>query len=437
VKSIKILLLEQQEADAERIGQELAGSGLPVEFKHAESRPDFFKVFQEFRPDIVLSDYIAGKTSGLELMRAIRKVYPNQPFIFVSWHIHEASVIEALKAGATDYVFKEQLSRLTLSIYRALREIDERREREHAQTELKKSEEYFRSLIENASDIIMALDETTKVQFASPSMKKVLGYDPAEFIGSHLLEYVHEEDRDNVRFILEQTREKKDFSIEFRFLHASGAWRGLEAIGRGMKEGKDFRIVINARDITDRILEQEALRESIIRHLKTQTELQKAQQKVIQQERMAAIGQMASGIAHDFSNALMPVLGFSEILLSRPESLKDLEKVRKYVEMINTSARDAMHIVGGLREFYRQKEKAENLLPTDIKKTIEQAILLTQPKWKEEARAKGADIKVTAKLDPVPLIVGNESSLREALTNLIFNAVDAMSERRDPIYLRP
>ena len=64
---------------------------------------------------------------------------------------------------------------------------------------------------------------------------------------------------------------------------------------------------------------------------------------------------MASGIAHDFSNALMPVLGFSEILLHHPEYLKDLDRVRKYMEMINTSARDAMHIIGGLREFYSTK----------------------------------------------------------------------------------
>ena len=424
---IRILLLESDPSDAALIAKEIGSSGLSVELKHVRTKPEFFKAFQSFHPQIVLSDYMVGRLSGLDVMNELREKHPNQPFIFVSWQIHEASVIEALKSGATDYVFKEQLSRLTLSVHRALREAEERTERDRAQAELRRSEEYFRSLIENASDIILVLDGQAIVRFASPSVTKMLGYDAHEFVGRNLLDFLHVEDRENAVFVLTQSREKRDFSLEFRFRHRDGAWRGLEAIGRTITEDDgSVQIVINARDITDRILEQEALRESIIRHLKTQTELQKTQQKVIQQERMAAIGQMASGIAHDFSNALMPVLGFSEILLNRPEALKDLEKVRKYVEMINVSARDAMQIVGGLREFYRQKEKSENLLPMNVNHAIEQAVLLTQPKWKEEARAKGVNVDVTMKLTALPETVGNEASLREAFTNLIFNAVDAM-----------
>jgi len=411
------------------VENELATSGLSVDLKRAATRSDFFKLFQSFHPDIVLSDYVVGRTSGLSLMKAIRKVMPSQPFIFFSWQIHEASVIEALKAGATDYIFKERPGRLTLSIYRALREERERRERDRAQAELEKSEEYFRSLIENATDIIMVLDGKAVIRFASPSVRKLLGYEAADFVGRNLADFIHEEDTENTNFVLTKSRDKKDFSMEFRFRNKEGSWRGLEAIGRSLvTEDGTLRTVINARDITDRILEQEALRESIIRHLRTQGELQKAQQKVIQQERMAAIGQMASGIAHDFSNALMPVLGFSEILLNRPENLKDLEKVRKYIEMINTSARDAMHIVGGLREFYRQKDAVENLQPMNVNKTIEQVVMMTQPKWRDETRAKGLNVKVVTLLEPVPETIGNEGSIREALTNLLFNAVDAMPE---------
>lgn len=426
--AIKILLLEEDPSDARRVADELRSFGLPIELKQVRSCSEFFKEFSFFRPDLVLSDYMIGKLSGLSVMKMLRKTHPSCPFIFVSWQIHDASVIEALRDGATDYVFKEQLSRLTLSVHRALREAAERKEREGAQAELRRSEEYFRSLIVNASDIIMVLDGGAVVRFASPSVKKLLGYDTGDFVGKSLLGFIHEEERESVEFVLAQSREKKDFSMEFRFHHKNGAWRGMEAIGRTLLEEDGTKTVINARDITDRILEQEALRESILRHLKTQSELQKAQQKVIQQERMAAIGQMASGIAHDFSNAIMPVLGFSEILMNRPESLKDLEKARKYVEMINTSARDAMHIVGGLREFYRRKEKAENLQAMDVNKVIEQAVMLTQPKWKEEAHAKGVNIRVATKLEPLPLIIGNEAALREALTNLIFNAADAMPQ---------
>jgi DNA-binding response OmpR family regulator len=156
---IRVLHLEHDAADAKLVENELRGSGLPVDLKTVRTKTEFFKTFESFHPDLVLSDYmIDGRLSGLSVMKDLRAKHPDQPFIFVSWQIHEASVIEVLNAGATDYVFKEQLSRLTLSVHRALREVDDRNERERAQADLRHSEEYFRSLIENASDIILVLD---------------------------------------------------------------------------------------------------------------------------------------------------------------------------------------------------------------------------------------------------------------------------------------
>jgi PAS domain S-box-containing protein len=307
------------------------------------------------------------------------------------------------------------------------RKVKERDARGRARREILQSEEYFRALVDNASDVVTVFDCEGKICYASPSVTKMLGYAPQEFVGKSIFDFIHSDDVDNARFVFMNNDLKKELTLEFRLHHRNGSWKGLEAVGKTMiDESGQARILMNSRDITDRILEQEALRESILRHLKTQNELQKTQQKIIKQERLAAIGQMSSGIAHDFSNALMPVLGFSEILLNHPEYLKDLERVRNYLKMINTSARDAMHIVGGLREFYRTKEKEESLLPLNLNKVVEQAILLTQPKWKQESSVKGVQINVEMDLSPLPDMIGNEAALREALTNLIFNAVDAM-----------
>ena len=290
-----------------------------------------------------------------------------------------------------------------------------------------KNDPFFRLLIEHTSDIIAVLDSQSNILYASPSVGRVLGYSSEEFTGRKILDFIHSEDAENAGFLFSQMKEKKELALEFRFRCKNGSWRQLEAIGKAVPDQDgQVRMVLNARDITDRIVEQEALRESIIRHLKTQTELQKTQQKIIQRERLAAIGQMASGIAHDFSNALMPVLGFTEILLKKPENMQDLKRVQRYMEMINTSARDAMHIVGGLREFYRTKEKVENLSRVDLNKIIEQTVAMTQLKWKEESNAKNIAIHVRMELGQIPPMTGNEAALREALTNLIFNAVDAM-----------
>ena len=155
-------------------------------------------------------------------------------------------------------------------------------------------------------------------------------------------------------------------------------------------------------------------------------DLKTTQQHVIQQERLRALGQMASGIAHDFNNALVPILGFCELLQIRPDILADRPKALSYLETIQTAAKDAASVVSRLREFYRADKGAKPFAPVNIKRLLEQAITLTRPKWKEHAQAAGVTILVALELESVPPIAGEESALREVLTNLIFNAVDAM-----------
>jgi signal transduction histidine kinase len=178
--------------------------------------------------------------------------------------------------------------------------------------------------------------------------------------------------------------------------------------------------------IAERERMEEALRESNRRLEEALAELRRTQQHVIQQERLRALGQMASGIAHDFNNALSPILGFSELLLISPESLGDREKATHYLQSIHTAAQDAAGVVKRLSEFYRRRDEREALLPVKLNPLVEQVVSLTQPKWREQALANGITVDVKADLQEVPLISGDEVGLREALTNLIFNAVDAM-----------
>lgn len=157
-------------------------------------------------------------------------------------------------------------------------------------------------------------------------------------------------------------------------------------------------------------------------------ELKSTQQQIIQQERLRALGQMASGIAHDFNNALVPILGFCELLQLSPDILADKKKSATYLETIRIAAQDAASVVGRLREFYRANEEHEKFSPVDLSKLVEQAINLTKPKWKDQAQAAGATVRVVPELSTVPSIAGEEPALRELLTNLIFNAVDAMPD---------
>ena len=161
---------------------------------------------------------------------------------------------------------------------------------------------------------------------------------------------------------------------------------------------------------------------------KALVELKATQQQVIQQERLSALGQMAAGIAHDFNNTLMPILGFADVLLRNDTMLDDKAETRRCLEMLRTSAKDAASVVSRLREFYRPADSDEEFPIVDLAKLIEQAVALTEPKWRGLTQARGITVQVETDFEAYPIVAGDESALREVLTNLLFNAVDAMPQ---------
>ena len=158
---------------------------------------------------------------------------------------------------------------------------------------------------------------------------------------------------------------------------------------------------------------------------KAYEELRTTQQVVVQQERLRALGQMASGVAHDVNNALSPIVAYSELLLS---TLPDLpETARQYLQTINRSGEDIAHIVARMREFYRRRSDTEQLMKVNLNQIIEEVIELTRPRWRDVSQRQGISIQIQKELEPkLPLLLSEPSDLREALINLIFNAVDAL-----------
>lgn len=159
---------------------------------------------------------------------------------------------------------------------------------------------------------------------------------------------------------------------------------------------------------------------------KAEKELEKIQKQVIQQERLKAIGQMSSGIIHDINNALVPILGYSEILIITPAFLADKEKTLNYLTKINSAAKHAASVLKRLKDFYRAAPSNILMNPVDLNILIKDIVGLTRPRWKNEMEAKGILIKVETDLKGSLLAVGEASEFREFIVNLIFNAVDAL-----------
>jgi signal transduction histidine kinase/ActR/RegA family two-component response regulator len=213
---------------------------------------------------------------------------------------------------------------------------------------------------------------------------------------------------------------------ELRFRRADGREFLCEGSACLVHCPKGPVLLLGVHDISARKQTEESLRESTRQLGSTVAELRETQKQIVRQERLRALAQMASGVAHDFNNVLAKILGFNELLLAWPENLNDTEKVKKYLQMTNAAAQEAVTIVNRLREFYRHRKESEVYQAIDVNEAVSQAIVLSQPKWKDQMMASGATVTVTTELRDVPAIRGSESDLREVVINLLFNAVDAM-----------
>jgi signal transduction histidine kinase len=171
---------------------------------------------------------------------------------------------------------------------------------------------------------------------------------------------------------------------------------------------------------------EDQVRQRTVELEKALEQLRATQEQVVKQERLRALGMMAGGIAHDFNNALTMMLGYGELMLPWFKKTAPDAKEHAYLKHIIAAAQDATHVVGRLRDFSRPADADEPRAPLEVNTLCEQAIAFTTPKWKVKARAAGVTIDVVTNFTEVPSVLGSAPELRETMTNLIFNAVDAM-----------
>ena len=158
----------------------------------------------------------------------------------------------------------------------------------------------------------------------------------------------------------------------------------------------------------------------------TLQELRQAQDQIVQAEKLRAMGEMASGVAHDFNNVLAVVLGNIQLLLYQLDHLSP-EEIREGLKIIEQSSKDGAETVRRIQEFTGVRRDKE-FVSLSLNEIITEVVNITQPRWKDQTQKKGIQVGLAAQLGEIPLIMGSPSELREVLTNIIFNAVDAMPE---------
>ena len=161
--------------------------------------------------------------------------------------------------------------------------------------------------------------------------------------------------------------------------------------------------------------------------IRRQQKLLEKTPEIIERERIKALQQMSRGVVHDLNNTLAPILGFSE-LLQEPGVSGDVDKATRYAKAIKTAGVNASAVVKRLREFYQMEGSSAALMPVDLGRIVDESLAMTEARWRAQARADGAEIAISMDCPSGLVVLGNDAELRGVLTNLIFNAVDAMPE---------
>jgi len=273
VRPLSILYGEHTEADIDITRRRLALSAPHIILDIARTADQVLdKLFPaksedkaHGRYDILLVDYHLPGMNGVDLMKELHEVRRlDLPVVIITGHGNEEIVLQAMRLGAADYVVKNSayLSQLPWVLENAFNRAEAGRERDA----LSASEAYFRSLIENSSDLIMVFGARGGIRYVSPSYERVLGYVPEEVIGltDHIL--VHSDDRSRVADAIKQAMDnpgRAGRTVEVRMRHKDGSWRFIESVGMGMTDlSGEPVLVVNSRDITGRKQIEEALKAS-------------------------------------------------------------------------------------------------------------------------------------------------------------------------------
>ncbi len=256
---IHVLLVEDNPGDARLLREAVNdAAGISISLVHEQTLECALKRLDGEAFDVIMLDLSLPDAEGLETLERTHAHAPNLPIVVLTGLDDEALAVRAVREGAQDYLVKGQVTGQVL--VRAMRYATERK---RAVEELRKSEEYFRSLIENALDIITVLDEAGVIRYSSPSLERILGYSPSALHGANLVALIHPGDckafLEKLAFDPNRTSFPQQF--QFRLRHRDGSWRVLEAIGKGTG-GKSpvGGFVVNSRDITERAQAGEALR---------------------------------------------------------------------------------------------------------------------------------------------------------------------------------
>ena len=402
IQKLRVLLVEDSPSDAKLLLHELRRKIPLVEFQRVEDEATMRAALRAESWDAVISDWSMPTFSGLSALATLGESGVDIPFIIVSGTIGEEVAVEAMHAGAHDYLIKGNLKRLVPALERELREATVRAARRAAEAELLKAAHRYRALFDHSPLPTWVCDpETQSLVAVNDAAVLHYGYSREEFAALKLADLQVDETPLQLSSAVPLGFSKRHHVARHRKHDGSQIWVELTTHDLEL-EGRLTRLFV-ANDITER--------------LEADTQLRKTEEQLRQAQKMEAIGSLAGGVAHDFNNLLSVILGYSGIVLSE---LKPGEPIRADIEEVQLAGQRAAALTRQLLAFSRKQ--ILQLVVLDLNEVVTNMERMF-------GRLIGEDVQISILAErALGKIHADAGQVEQILMNLVVNSRDAMPQ---------
>ncbi|MEI6820479.1 MAG: response regulator [Bacteroidota bacterium] len=339
-KELKILVLEDIQTDAELVIFEIKKNEIKFNYKRVETEIEFREALYTYKPDIILSDYNLPQFTGMQALEIRNKLYPQIPFILVTGTLNEIIAVDCMKAGADDYILKDNLTRLGTAIKSALKKKEAIENKIIAEKALIVSEAKYQDLYDNAPDMFASIDIATGILIqCNQTYASKTGYTKEELLGSNHLRMYHP---DSVLIV-------KDAMISFL---EKGEVHNLE-LEIQRKDGSYFNVNLSAtaiRDKSGKIVSTRAIFHDITERKIAEQQLIIAKEKAEESDMLKSA--FLANMSHEIRTPMNAIIGFSE-LQAEPDI--KAEDRNKYIKIVVQRSYDLLGIINDILDISRME----------------------------------------------------------------------------------
>ena len=417
---LRLLFIEDADDDVVLLARQLRQGGYDVTYERVETADGLRSALHRGGWDVIISDYTMPRFSGLEALAITVQLAPDVPFLLISGTVGEEVAVESIKAGAADYLMKQNLIRFVPAVTRALRDSAERRAMRRAEAVLREQRSLLGMIYDNTSEalILHTWDPTRARWFITSANRATLTL--ARTLGVKVTEgdLIGKSFEDAVRVYLSRSADVSA-SLAEDLYHAAETGRpagrevAVELGGAAVHldvtyipfhgpDGGSRHVLFVARDVTAR--------------KKAEADRRAFESRLAQARKMEALGQLAGGVAHDFNNILAGILGFAEVI---QKSTPDPAAAGFSAEIIQAAKR-ARDLVRQILMFSRRQPGERK--PVRLSPIVREVLRIVHG-------SAPAAVQIAARYAADELFVlGDATQLHQAAMNLTTNAVQALGE---------